>query len=100
MSDSNLEITPPSHPGEFLKKWLMERRGLSVSEVASAADLPDSTIQNIVDERMPIDEEIAIKLSKVFGGTAETLYRMQAAYDFFNQQRRLPDYEKLPTLDL
>ena len=44
-------------------------------------------MSDIVNCRSGISPEMAIRLDKAFGGSAETWYRLQAAYDFAQAMR-------------
>lgn len=95
--DSEDDVTP-AHPGSFMKAWFMDGPNRSVEEVASAADLPAKIIQDIIDGSVDVDEPIARKLTRAFGQSAETLYRMQAEYNHFKVTGKILPFDKLPVL--
>jgi addiction module HigA family antidote len=55
--------------------------GLSVTDGAKVLDVTRQTLTKIVNGKSGISPEMAIRLSKAFGSTAETWLRMQVAYD-------------------
>jgi len=55
--------------------------GLSVTEGAKVLGITRQTLNNVVNGKAAISPEMAIRLAKAFGSTAETWLRMQLAYD-------------------
>lgn len=72
---------PVAHPGELLKAELIEATGLTVTEVAGMLKVSRQTISNIINERSDISPEMALRISKVFGGTPDIWLRLQAKFD-------------------
>jgi addiction module HigA family antidote len=100
MGSEDITKVPPAHPGKFMKSWLMDRRNISAEELAKGTELPEQRIHDLIAGTAPVDRPTAMKLSRVFGGTAETLYRMQYELDYYKENETLPSYEQLPSLDL
>src|SRR5579863_1259100 len=71
----------PAHPGRIVKHACLEPLGLSVTEGAKVLGVTRQTLTKIVNGRSGISAEMAIRLSKAFGSSAEIWVRMQAAYD-------------------
>ncbi len=71
----------PSHPGLSVLCDCLEPLGLSVAEAAQKFGVGDEELSDVVNGRVGISPEMAIRLDKAFGGGATTWYRMQAAYD-------------------
>jgi addiction module HigA family antidote len=55
--------------------------GLSVTEGAKVLGVSRQALNNVVNGKAAISPEMAIRLAKAFGSTAETWLRMQLAYD-------------------
>jgi addiction module HigA family antidote len=55
--------------------------GLSVTAGAKVLGVTRQTLTKIVNGKSGISAEMAIRLAKAFGSTAETWVRMQASYD-------------------
>jgi addiction module HigA family antidote len=55
--------------------------GLSVTEGAKVLGVTRQTLSNVINGKAGISPEMAIRLTKAFGSTAETWLRMQLAYD-------------------
>ena len=71
----------PPHPGGVVLRQCVEPLGLTITEAARALDVTRNTLSELVNERRGVSPEMAVRLAKVFGGSAETWLRMQAAYD-------------------
>jgi addiction module HigA family antidote len=71
----------PVHPGQIVRHDCLEALGLSVTEGARILDVTRQALNNLVNGRAGVSPEMAIRLSKAFGSTAETWLRMQVAYD-------------------
>ena len=71
----------PAHPGRIVRSACLEPLGLSVSEGAKVLGVTRQTLTKIIHGRSGISAEMAIRLAKAFGSTADTWVRMQAAYD-------------------
>jgi addiction module HigA family antidote len=71
----------PPHPGSFLRTEYIDPLGLTVAGAAAALGIPQSTLSELVEEKRGISPEMAVRLSKVFGGRAETWLTQQVHYD-------------------
>ena len=71
----------PVHPGRVVRHDCLEPLGLSVTAAARVLGVTRQALNNLVNEKAGISPEMAIRLSKAFGSTAETWLRMQVAYD-------------------
>jgi len=71
----------PPHPGRSIRAACLEPLGLSVKEGAKVLGVTRQALNNVVNGKAAISPEMAIRLAKAFGSTAETWLRMQLAYD-------------------
>jgi addiction module HigA family antidote len=71
----------PAHPGRIVRSACLEPLGLSVTDGAKVLGVSRQTLTKIVNGRSGISAEMAIRLAKAFGSTAETWLRMQASFD-------------------
>lgn len=71
----------PVHPGRIVRHDCLEPLGLSVTDAAKILGITRQALNNIVNGKSGISPEMAIRLSKAFGSTAETWLRIQLAYD-------------------
>ena len=71
----------PPHPGGFVLRQCIEPLGLSISDAAAALGVTRTTLSELVNGKRGISPEMAVRLSKVFGGNAESWLVQQAQYD-------------------
>lgn len=69
------------HPGAVLKLELVEMQGLTVTKIAELLDTTRSNISNILNGHSSITPNMALRLEKVFGGTASHFLKLQSNYD-------------------
>mgnify|MGYP002636685125 FL=1 len=71
----------PPHPGLSIRHDCLEPLGLSVTEAAKKLGISRKQLSDIVNGHSGISPEMAIRLDKAFGGSADTWFRLQATYD-------------------
>ena len=76
-----MSMKNPVHPGRIVRHDCLEPLGLSVTEGAKVLGVTRQALNNVVNGKSGISPEMAIRLTKAFGSTAETWLRMQLAYD-------------------
>lgn len=79
--------TPP-HPGETVRYDCLEPLGLTVTEGAKALGVTRQALNNLVNGKSGIFPEMALRLSKAFGSSAETWLKMQLDYDLAQARQR------------
>lgn len=77
----------PPHPGAFIKRQCLEPLGLTVTDAARGLGVSRNTLSMLVNGRLGISPEMAVRLSKAFGGSAESWLRQQMHYDLWHAQR-------------
>lgn len=78
----------PCHPGELVKEDCLEPLGLTVKEGAEVLGVSRQALSNVVNEKAGVSPEMAIRLEKAFGGTAETWLHMQMKYDIWQARKQ------------
>ncbi len=71
----------PIHPGEVLREEYLSPLGLSVHGLATALRVPSTRLHEIVKERRGVTADTALRLSRYFGGVAQSWLNLQAAFD-------------------
>jgi len=71
----------PIHPGEVLREDYLKPMDMSVNALARQLHVPASRINDIVLERRGITADTALRLSRFFGGDAQSWLNLQTAYD-------------------
>jgi addiction module HigA family antidote len=87
----------PPHPGLVVLQECIEPSGLSITDAAVALGVTRNTLSELVNAKRGISPEMAVRLSKVFGGTEEGWLVQQAQYDLAQVRR---DRLKLKRLEL
>jgi len=77
----------PVHPGSIVRQDCLDPLGMSVTAGAKALGVTRQALNNVVNGKSGISPEMAIRLAKAFGSTAETWLRMQLAYDLAAARR-------------
>lgn len=73
----------PPHPGEFIKETYLDPFDISQNKIADELDVARSTFSRLVRGDSDVSPEMAVRLSKVLGRTAESWLALQAAYDLY-----------------
>jgi addiction module HigA family antidote len=71
----------PPHPGTSVRYDCLKPFGLTVAKGSEVLGVNRQTLSNLINGRAGVSAEMAIRLSKAFGGTAEIWLRLQMAYD-------------------
>jgi addiction module HigA family antidote len=87
----------PPHPGLVVLQECIEPSGLTITQAAEALGVTRNTLSELVNEKRGISPEMAVRLSKVFGGNAESWLLQQAQYDLAHVRA---DRIKLKRLEL
>ena len=87
----------PPHPGGFVLRQCIEPMGLTITQAADALGVTCTTLSELVNEKRGISPEMAVRLSKVFGGSAQSWLVQQAQYDLAHVRA---DRIKLKRLEL
>jgi addiction module HigA family antidote len=77
----------PPHPGEHIRHDCIEPLGLSITAAAEALGVARQTLNNVINGKSGISPEMAIRLSKAFGGSPDVWLAMQMAYDLAQAQK-------------
>jgi addiction module HigA family antidote len=72
---------PPTHPGEILREDYLLPLDMSPHALASALHVPVAHIEALIQETRPIDPEMALRLTRYFGGDAQSWLNLQQNYD-------------------
>jgi len=79
----------PIHPGEILREEFLPEFGLSVSALAEAAGVSRQSMNELLRERRALSPEMALRLGKLFGTSAEYWLDLQRNVDLWDVARGL-----------
>lgn len=71
----------PVHPGKIIRHDCLVPLGLTVTAAAKVLRVSRQALSNLLNGKAGVTPEMAIRLEKAFGGTADTCLRMQMNYD-------------------
>jgi addiction module HigA family antidote len=84
-----MKMHNPPHPGEVLKELCIEPLNLTITEVADALGVSRKPLSAILNGRAGISPEMAIRLSKAFGTSAESWLNQQMQYDLWHAEKTI-----------
>ncbi len=86
-----MKMHNPPHPGEVLRELCLEPLDLTITETAEALGVSRKTLSAILNGRAGISPEMAIRLSKAFGTSAESWLNQQMQYDLWQAEKTIGD---------
>ena len=95
-------LTPlhnPPHPGEFITEVYLEPFGVSGRVLARHLGVAASTLSRVLNGSNRVSPEMALRLSKALGRSAESWLAMQDAHDLWVARQSL-DLERIEPLSL
>lgn len=75
-----MTMKKPTHPGKLIEANL-EEFGLSVAEAAKGMKVTRQQLYNVIRGKSAVTPDMALRLEKAMGGSADFWVRMQSAYD-------------------
>ena len=82
-----MPMKSPPHPGLGLRDEI-EALGLTVAKAADGLGVTRQQLYRVIRGESGITPEMAIRLEKAIGGTADSWLRLQTAYDLAQARRR------------
>ena len=77
----------PPHPGKVVLEMCLKAKNLTVTEAADALGIARKTLSELVNGRSSLSMEMAVRLSKVFGGEPATWLGVQMDYDVWRANK-------------
>jgi addiction module HigA family antidote len=87
------------HPGPWLKRQMVEPFGHNVKALAAHFGVSRQALSTLLNGRASLSADMALRFEKAFGIKADTLMRMQTAYDLA-QARAHEDDIKVTRLEM
>ena len=85
---TGIRMKNPAHPGGFVKTEIIEPLGLSVTAAAQVLGVTRPALSALLNERVSLSPEMALRIEKAFGVLMDTLMRMQNGYDIAQARKR------------
>jgi len=83
-----MSMKNPPHPGLHVRHDCLEPLGLSVTEGAKVLGVTRQALNNLVNGKSGVSPEMAIRLSKAFGGSPAVWLKMQMDYDLAQAEKQ------------
>ncbi len=79
----------PPHPGEFITQVYLEPNGLSGRELALNLGVAASTLSRVLKGSSGVTPDMALRLAKALGRSAESWLALQYNYDLWQARQRV-----------
>lgn len=83
-----------AHPGEILRERFMVEFGLNINRIARDLRVPVTRVAEIVNECRAVTPDMALRLARYFGTTAEYWMNLQTNYALEQARVDLADIER------
>ena len=83
-----MAMKAPPHPGEVIRELCLDPAGLSVTKAAAWLGVTRKALSELLNGHSGISPEMAIRLSKAFGGSAESWLTQQMQFDLAKIQKK------------
>lgn len=80
----------PSHPGEILLGMYLKPMKVTITEAADALGVSRKHVSAILNGRVPVTPDMAIRLAAVFGTEAALWVNLQAQHDLWMVSQKKP----------
>jgi addiction module HigA family antidote len=74
----------PTHPGEMLREDFLPEYELTVAGLAESLGVSRQTVNELLRGRRAVSPEMALRLSRLFGNSAEFWLNAQRAVDLWD----------------
>lgn len=81
----------PTHPGEMLREDFIPDYALTASKLAEALGVSRQSVNELLRERRAVSPEMALRLGRLFGNSAEFWLNAQRAVDLWLAAQTVKD---------
>lgn len=78
----------PAHPGEVLRELYLDPMGVTISDAAEALGVSRKHISAIVNGRVPVTPDMAMRLALALNTTPDLWINLQAQYDLWEVTKK------------
>lgn len=83
-----MAMNNPDHPGKTIRELCLEPLGLSVTAAAEGLGVSRKALSELINGHSGISPDMAVRLSKGFGGSVESWLTQQMQYDLARVKAR------------
>jgi len=88
-----MQMHQPAHPGEVIRAACITPLSLTVTAAADALGVTRKALSDLLNGHSGVSPDMAIRLEKVFGSTADAWLRMQMQRDLWEARQRADGIE-------
>lgn len=77
----------PPHPGQMLNELYLKEYNISVAKAALMLGLSRKHLSNIINCKVPVTPEVALKIGKCFNVDADLWMRFQTSYNMWHAKQ-------------
>ena len=81
----------PSHPGELMREILEDHVNMSIAEAARRMKISRPALYAVLNGTSAVTADMALRFTRLTGGTPDLYLQMQAARDLWLAEQRLRD---------
>jgi addiction module HigA family antidote len=78
----------PAHPGEILRDLYLDPMGITITEAAEALGVSRKHISAIINGRVPVTPDMAMRLAVAFATEPDIWINLQAQHDLWTITRK------------
>lgn len=78
----------PPHPGAVIRSEIVKAHGLTVTAAARVLGVSRQALSGLLNAKVGLTGDMALRIEKAFGPKMETLMRMQSAFEISEARRR------------
>ena len=79
-----MKMFNPPHPGRFIKEVYLDELNITEKELSQKLKVSHSTINRLINGKINLTPEMALRLSKTLGRSPESWLLMQDKYSLWN----------------
>src|SRR5476651_1574434 len=84
------------HPGEILREEVIAANELTVTAAAKMLGISRQSLNKIIHEKSDITPEMSLRITKVFGGTADIWANLQTKFNLHLAAEKMNELDLKP----
>ena len=95
ITEKTMRMHNPAHPGEILRELYLKPLAITITQAAAALGVTRKHVSAIVNARVPVTPDMAMRLAKALATEPELWVNLQAQYDLWAVRKKTPPKVKL-----
>ena len=83
----------PTNPGTILRELYLKPRGIKQAQFHASIELSAKQLSLIINGHAPITPEVAVKIGRALGTSAEFWLNLQRAVDVYDAKKKLKRWQ-------